>query len=37
MAFALFHGTGVDKYDGAPKDKQRQPSLTSWGLVSLRR
>ena len=37
MAVALFNGTGVAKYHGAPKDKQSQQSLASWGLVSLRR
>ena len=36
MAIALFHGTGVAKHHGAPKDKQRQQSLASWVLVSLR-
>ena len=32
MAVALFNGTGVAKYRGAPKDEQsQQQSLASWG------
>ena len=32
MAVALFNGTGVAKYCGAPKDKQsQQQSPASWG------
>ena len=37
MAVAIFHGTSVAKYRGAPKDKQSLQSLASWGLVSFRR
>ena len=37
MAVELFNGTGVAKYCGAPKDKQSQQSLASWGLASLKR
>ena len=37
MAVALFNGADITKYCGAPKDKQSQQSLASWGLVSLRR
>ena len=32
MAVAIFHGTGVAKYRGAPKDEQSQQSLAIWGL-----
>ena len=35
MAVALFNGTGVANYRGAPK-QTKQP-LASWGLVLLRR
>ena len=35
MVLALFNGTGVAKYCGAPK-QNKQP-LANWGLVSLRR
>ena len=31
MSVAFFNGTGVAKYHGAPKDKQSQQSLASWG------
>ena len=31
MAVALFNGTSVAKYRGAPKHKQSQQSLASWG------
>ena len=37
MTVAIFSGAGVAKYRGAPKDKESQQSLASWGLVSLRR
>ena len=37
MAVVLFNDTGVAKYHGAPKEKQSQQSLASWGLVLLRR
>ena len=37
MAVALFNGADIAKYCEAPKDKQSQQSLASWGLVSLRR
>ena len=37
MAVALFNGTDVAKYRGAPKDKQNQQFLASWRLVSLER
>ena len=36
MVVALFNGTGVPEYCGAPKGKQSQQSLGSLALVSLR-
>lgn len=35
MGVALFSGTGVAKYRGAPKDKQSQQQPRQLGLVSL--